>query len=152
MPTRSLHLAYGLPVARDVVADHLADAQSWVGLSPLVVDVRDVRLVDGVTHYVAVERVPLVGPLHWDNLIRVSLAREEQDAATIVFGRVDSPGAVTLDYRYVLTDAADSGAGGTHVDEGLELRAPLGLTRFAASRAGAVQAGRPAMLAGRFAE
>ncbi|MQY39851.1 hypothetical protein SRB17_78790 [Streptomyces sp. RB17] len=45
---------------------------SYVGLSPLVVAVRDIRLVDGVVHYAAVERFRLPRVLRYVDVIRVS--------------------------------------------------------------------------------
>lgn len=141
MPIASFSHSFEIAASVDAVADHLGTAQSYVGLSPLVIAVRDVRVDGGVIHYVAVERVP-IGPLHWDNLIRVSLGRHDEGATTVVGGHVDSPGAVTLDYRYELTETA---AGCAIVDR-IELRAPFGLTRFAASRAHAVQLARARVL------
>ena len=68
MPGFSHTAVVDAPPAR--VYAHLADPRSYVGLSPLVVAVRDVRSVGAGIAYVAVERFRL-GPLHWDNPIQV---------------------------------------------------------------------------------
>lgn len=144
MPTRTFRHEFALAASARDVFDHLRDPQSYVGLSPLVVAVRDVREVDAVVHYTAVERVPIVGAWHIDNPIKVTIVAEG-DGPFVVRGDVDSPGGVTLAYRY---DIADSGGGCALVDE-ITLTAPLGLTRFAASRARAVQLARARILAER---
>ncbi|MDM4763688.1 SRPBCC family protein [Galbitalea sp. SE-J8] len=141
MPVARSEVGFVLAVPPAAVVDHLSRAESWVGLSPLVTAVRDVDETDGVVRYTAVEVVPLPGGLRWTNLIRVSI--ERSDAA--VWGHVDSPGGVTLDYRYELAAIAD----GCRVTDAIEVRAPLGLTRFAMSRAAAVQRARGPILAAR---
>ncbi|PZQ90695.1 MAG: hypothetical protein DI534_05720 [Leifsonia xyli] len=130
-----------------VVRDHLSDPHSYVGLSPLVVEVRELRTDDaGVVHYVAVERFRFLGFVRYDNAIRVTIRTEERGEALWVGGDVDSPGGVTLRYGYTI--AAD-GAGGSAVTDRIEVSAPFGLRRFSIGRASAVQAARARILAER---
>lgn len=116
-----------------------------MGLSPLVVDVRDVSRDDGVTRYRAVERFPVFGKLSYDNVIAVTLVADGDDLT--VRGDVRSPGWVRMAYRF---DIAPDG-GGAAVADSLLLRAPLGLRRFAAARAREVQLARARILAERLA-
>ncbi|GIF35889.1 SRPBCC family protein [Actinoplanes xinjiangensis] len=121
----------------DVFA-HLADPQSYVGLSPLVVLVRDVRPVRDdrdrpAVAYVAVERFRW-GPLRWDNPIRVTMTALEGR----VISSVVSPGAVRLDST---VDLAADGTG-TRVTETIEVRSPGPLRRFVTGKARSVQSAR----------
>ena len=129
------------------VIDHLRDPLSYVGLSPLVVEVRDLRTDDdGTVHYVAVERFRFLGFLRYDNAIRVTIRTEELGDGGWVGGDVDSPGGVTLRYGY--TVVAD-GAGRSAVTDRIEVSAPFGLRRFSIRRASEVQAARARILAER---
>ncbi|MEV6492584.1 SRPBCC family protein, partial [Actinoplanes sp. NPDC051633] len=83
-----------------VVYAHLMDPRSYVGMAPLVVAVRDIREVSGAVEYVAVERFRL-GPLHWDNPIRVRMTGRPADHR--VTSSVASPFGVTLDAVVTLT-------------------------------------------------
>src|SRR5690606_19568875 len=61
-------IAFTIAAPPRAVLDHLNDPRSYVGLSPLVVEVRDIRAdADGVVHYIAVERFRFLGFLHYDN-------------------------------------------------------------------------------------
>lgn len=129
---------------------HLADPQSYVGLSPLVVRVEDVR--PGATgtgrrcvEYVAVERFGR-GVLHWDNRIRVTLIEDEPGRRLVSL--VTSPGAVRL--RVVVDLALDPA--GTRVTETIRVECPLVLRSFVVRTARAVQLRRAAELARRMAE
>lgn len=138
----------GAPPAR--VYAHLLEPQSYVGLSPLVVEVRDVRPVRddrgrAATAYVAVERFRF-GPLRWDNAIRVTMTGvgpHEQVISAVV-----SPGWVRLFSTVTLTADGD----GTRMDEAIELHTPWPLRRFALGEAQKVQRGRAAELARRMRE
>jgi hypothetical protein len=127
---------------------HLADPYSYLGLSPLLVEVRDVRPGSDeqgpLTDYVAVERFRFLGVLRWDNPIRVRMRATEPH---LVRQSVVSPGGVRLESTVRLTP---DGAG-TLVDEEIELRAAAFLRRFAAGQARAVQLHRAAELARRMA-
>lgn len=116
-----------------------------MGLSPLVVDVREVSRDDGVTCYRAVERFSVFRKLSYDNVIAVTLVADDDDLT--VSGDVVSPGRVRMAYRFGITPEGDGAA----VTDRLLLRAPLGLRRFAASRARQVQLARARILAERLA-
>jgi len=127
------------------VFDHLRDPNSYVGLSPLVVAVRDIREEPDAVHYVAVERFRFAG-LTYDNLIRVELRADDSDPARLwVGGDVDSPGNVQLRYGYTITPEGD----GSRVVDRIEVTAPFGLRRFAFRRASEVQHARGRILAER---
>jgi len=138
--------AFSLSAPPETVFAHLASPENYVGLSPLVVAVRDIADRGGVTRYKAVERFTLHGRLHYDNVIAVTLLAEA--ASLTVSGDVASPGWVRMTYRYVITPGA---AGGADVTDTLHLQAPPGLRRFAGSRAREVQLARARILAGRLA-
>ncbi|RAG80704.1 SRPBCC family protein [Streptacidiphilus pinicola] len=148
MPSTELTRSYEILAAPAAVLAHLAEPESYIGLSPLLVDVRDIRREDGVTHYVAVERFRFLGLIQHDNVIRVSLRTENAQLpdAAAVSGEVISPGGVRMDYRFAITSHGDAGS---LVVDTLRLHTPLGLLRYAASQAGSVQANRGRVLAQR---
>jgi hypothetical protein len=134
----------------DEVYQHLSDPFSYVGLSPLIVAVRDVRTGHdargrAVARYLAVERFRLVGPVRWDNPIRVRMVATRPGAQLV--SDVRSPGRVSL--RAVVDLAAE--AGGTRVREGVTADAPVPLRRFVAAKAREVAAFRAAELTRRMA-
>ncbi|MCS0498854.1 SRPBCC family protein [Protaetiibacter mangrovi] len=125
---------------------HLRDPRSYVGLSPLVVEARDVRRDDdGTVHYVAVERFRFFGVLRYDNAIRVTIRTREDDGSFWVGGDVDSPGNVQLVYGYTIEPDGD----GSVVADRIEVTAPIGLRGFSIRRASEVQAARARILAER---
>ena len=127
------------------VFEHLRDPRSYVGLSPLVVEVRDIREEPHAVRYVAVERFRFVG-LSYDNLIRVELRADDTDSENLwVGGDVDSPGNVQLRYGYTISPQG----GGSRVVDRIEVTAPFGLRRFAIGRASEVQRARGRILAER---
>jgi hypothetical protein len=130
-----------LPASPVEVFEHLADPDNHVGLSPLIVGVRNIRREPEMVRYTAVERFRW-GPLHYDNIIEVALRLGEGT----VTGDVVSPGGVRLDYGYRIEPAAN----GTRVTDHVGLSAPFGLLRFAAGQARKVQAARSEELARRF--
>lgn len=121
---------------------HLAEPANYIGLSPLIVAVDDIRTVEDTVHYVAVERFRF-GFLRHDNRIAVTL-RTGNDR---LWGEVVSPGGVRMDYGYTFVAEGDH----TTVTDTLRLRAPIGLRRFAASQARTVQLHRGRVLADRLA-
>ncbi|MET8161127.1 SRPBCC family protein [Sphaerisporangium sp. NPDC005289] len=131
-----------LSAAVEEVFEHLADPDNHVGLSPLVVEVRDVRRGPDAVHFTAVERFTL-GPLRHDNVIEVTLHLAEG----AITGDVVSPGGVRVAYGYRI----DPVPGGTRVVDHYRLSAPFGLLRFATSQAKKVQVARGRELARRFA-
>jgi carbon monoxide dehydrogenase subunit G len=128
---------------------HLAEPSNYVGLSPLVVAVRSVRRSGGTVHYTAVERFQFLGVLRHDNLIDVTLVAVPDGLphSAEISGEVRSPGRVRMSYRF----AIDRHKAGSIVTDTLHLRTPLGLLRFAASQAGAVQRARARVLTARLA-
>lgn len=136
--------------APDVVYAHLADPRSYIGLSPLIVAVDDVRHghdVEGraVAEYVAVERFRLVGPLRWDNRIQVRMVSTPPHGPLV--SEVRSPGRVSLRAVVELTAVPE----GTRVVERVTADAPALLRRFVTGEAGRVAAYRAAELTRRMA-
>ncbi|BCJ42111.1 hypothetical protein GCM10010168_65110 [Actinoplanes ianthinogenes] len=130
------------PAAR--VYAHLMDPRNYIGLSPLVVEVRDIRPAGSVVSYVAVERFTF-GPFHWNNPIRVTMTGEVPGQAIV--SAVRSPGFVTLTSRVTLIPEV----GGTTVRESIALTAPAPLRRFVLGQARSVQLHRAAELTRRMA-
>ncbi|MFI6325310.1 SRPBCC family protein [Nonomuraea sp. NPDC050556] len=127
--------SFHLDTAPSAVFEHLTTPANYVGLSPLVVEVRDVDTsAAGMIRYTAVERFPL----GITNPIDVELFVE----GLSVFGQVRSPGNVRLAYRF---DLRASGSG-TQVEDRLELTAPWYLVRFASGQARKVQLARARIL------
>ncbi|MFJ1758621.1 SRPBCC family protein [Kitasatospora sp. NPDC088134] len=148
MPSTELSQTYEIGATPETVLSHLAEPENYLGLSPLLVEVRDIRRAADVTHYTAVERFRFLGLLDHDNAIRVTLRTDRTrlpDGAT-VGGDVTSPGGVRMRYSFAL---APHTAGTTRVTDTLHLQAPFGLLRFAARQAAAVQTARARILAER---
>ncbi|MFI5494101.1 CoxG family protein [Actinoplanes sp. NPDC051859] len=123
---------------------HLSQPESYVGLSPLIVGVRDVRRVGDAVQYVAVERFRL-GPLSWDNLIKVTMTFPEPGRRLV--SDVRSPGWVHL----VATVTLEADGEGTRVTEDVTVTFPGLLRRFVVGQAQSVQEFRAAELARRMA-
>ncbi|MFD7643096.1 SRPBCC family protein [Kitasatospora sp. NPDC059795] len=148
MPSTELSRAYDIAAPPATVLAHLAEPQNYIGLSPLLVDVRDIRRENGVTHYAAVERFRFLGLLQHDNVIQVTIRTEDThlpDTAT-VSGEVASPGGVRMTYRFTITARPD---GSSHIIDTLHLHTPFGLLHYAAAKAGAVQTARARVLSHR---
>ena len=136
MPATDLIHTYVVPARPEKVYAHITDPASYVGLSPLVVDVYDID----DTGYTAVERFRL-GPFKHDNHIRVTLTAGDN----VVASDVRSPGGVRMAHRFELSDHVE----GCEIVERAHLTAPFGLVRFAASQARGVLHARRAILTGR---
>ncbi|WIM95168.1 SRPBCC family protein [Actinoplanes oblitus] len=130
------------PAAR--IYAHLMDPRSYLGLSPLLVEVRDIHRADDTVSYVAVERFTF-GPFHWNNPIRVTMTGEALGRAVV--SAVRSPGFVTLTSRVVLSPQVS----GTLVVETIRLAAPAPLRRFVVGQARSVQLHRASELTRRMA-
>jgi carbon monoxide dehydrogenase subunit G len=128
--------AVAAPPAR--VYAHLADPQSYVGLSPLIVAVRDVHTEGDRVSYVALERFRFA-----TNPIRVTMTLDPRAPALV--SEVVSPGRVRLRAAVTLTP---SGAG-TEVTETITVESPSLLRRYVLRQAKAVQRKRAAELARR---
>ncbi|MFG1695997.1 SRPBCC family protein [Nonomuraea sp. NPDC049309] len=144
MPSTTFSNVFHVPAPPPAVLAHLSEPSSYIGLSPLVVAVRDVRKEPGLTRYVSVERFRFLGFITYDNLIEVTLRTTEDT----VEGEVDSPGGVRLVYRFRLTP---DGAG-TEVEDVLTVHATLTpVLWYAARKARQVQLARAGILAARAA-
>ncbi|RMI30650.1 SRPBCC family protein [Nocardia stercoris] len=137
MPEKIIRNTFVVAAPVEAVYEHLARPENYIGLSPLVVAVENVQ--EG--SYVAVERFRFLG-LKYDNRIQV---RFHTAPGKAVWGDVDSPGRVHMDWRFDLTADPD----GTHVDDELRLRTPFGLMAFASGQARKVQLARAEILADR---
>ncbi|MEN3533813.1 SRPBCC family protein [Microbispora sp. ZYX-F-249] len=145
MPTRVLTNTFHVNAAPEDVFEHLTAPESYVGLSPLVVAVRDVdRSEPGVVRYTSVERFRFLG-LSYDNPIAVTLLTERTAGGLSVRGQVRSPGGVQLGYRFDLSPQD----GGTRMDDRLDVSASRLLLGFAAGQARKVQLARARILAER---
>jgi hypothetical protein len=145
VPETVLNHTFHLVAPPQAIFDHLTAPENYIGLSPLVVAVREVdRSEPGVIRYTSVERFRwLVFTYH--NPIRVALHTSE----LCVFGDVKSPGGVRLSYRFEL--APSPGDGGTRVTDRLVVTAPRFLIRYASGQARKVQLARARILASRVA-
>lgn len=138
MPTDRFSHSFVVDALPSRVYAHLIEPQSYVGLSPLVVTVREVRQVADAVRYVAVERFSF-GPFRWDNNIRVEMRGTPDER---VVSDVTSPGRVRLVATVDLRPARQ----GTQVTEIIELTAPMFLRGFATGQARKVQQERAAEL------
>jgi hypothetical protein len=130
VPATDLTLSYGVPARPERVFAQLVEPASYVGLSPLVVEVYDAD----DTGYPSVERFRL-GPFRYDNHIRVALTIGDNTVAS----DVRSPGGVRLAHRFELSEDPDS----CEIVERTHLTAPFGLLPLRRVP-GARRAARPA--------
>ncbi|GIH64937.1 MULTISPECIES: SRPBCC family protein [Microbispora] len=145
MPARVLTNTFHVDAAPEEVFEHLTTPESYIGLSPLVVAVRDVDTSEpGVVRYTSIERFRFLG-LKYDNPIAVTLLTEHLAGGLSVRGQVRSPGGVHMGYRFDLSPEA----GGTRMDDRLDLSAPWLVVGFAAGQARKVQLARARILAER---
>ncbi|MET8785557.1 MULTISPECIES: SRPBCC family protein [unclassified Streptomyces] len=149
MPSAELKHTFHIAAPPTAVFAHLAEPSHYIGLSPLLVAVRDVRRDGGTVHYTAVERFRFLGLLRHDNVIGVTLvaAPEGLPESAEISGEVRSPGRVRMGYRF----AIDRHGSGSVVTDTLNLQTPPGLLRFSLSQAGAVQRARARVLTERLA-
>lgn len=142
MPKATLRHTFHVRNTPEALHAHLSQPQSYVGLSPLVIAVKDVRQNGEETRYTSVERLRFLGMVKYDNLIKVTL----RSTPRTVEGEVDSPGGVRLDYRFALTERD----GGTEVEDTLVVHAWNGpLLGYAAKKARQVQLARAGILTSR---
>jgi hypothetical protein len=149
VPIDTFEHRFDVDAPPDAIYRHLSDPNSYVGLSPLVVEVRDIRLGqddDGrnIIEYVAVERVG-AGRLHWNYRVDVLLTLTTPGVALTSYRA--SPGGVRTEATVTLEPTLS----GTHVHETIEVRSPAVLRRFAAEQARSVQLKRAEELSRRFA-
>jgi len=144
MPKVTLRNTFHVKNTAAAVRAHLSQPQSYVGLSPLVVAVKDIEQGESETRYTSVERFRFFGFFKYDNMIKVTL----RNTPRTVEGEVDSPGGVRLDYRFTLNEKD----GGTEVEDILVVHAwARPMLGYAAKKARAVQLARAGILAARLA-
>ncbi len=141
--TTELRHSATVPAPPAAIFDHLSRPESYLGLSPLLVAVRDVHVTPDEVRYVTVERFRL-GPLHWDNPIRVTMTFPAPGRT--IHSDVRSPGRVHL----VATVEFEPEGDGTRVTESVRVSYPRLLRRFVVGQATAVQRHRLAELGRRF--
>jgi carbon monoxide dehydrogenase subunit G len=140
MPVDAFAHTFAVTAPPATVYAHLADPRSYVGLSPLVVAVRDVQTDGDQVTYVALERFRF-----HTNPIRVTMTLDP--GAPSVVSAVVSPGRVRLRAAVTLTPSGD----GTEVTESITVESPTVLRRYVLRRARAVQLKRAAELTRRMA-
>ena len=125
------HFAREIAIAapRDRVFAELAEPARFLGLQPLLAEVREVPAAAGVRAFEAVERVPLLGRIAMRNRLRVELTPlPAQDSIRF---------ATRAPLGIWLVGAFDLHAEGpaTRVRESVQLHCPLVLRRFVAREA-----------------
>jgi carbon monoxide dehydrogenase subunit G len=139
VPSAEFSHSFAVPAPAERIYEHLAEPESYVGLSPLVVEVRDVRRDRAAVSYVAVERFTF-GPFKHDNLIAVRMSFPEPGRQLV--SDVESPGRVRLVATVDLAPAGD----GTQVTETVRVTFPALLRPFVLGQARKVQRARAAEL------
>ena len=136
---------YFIAAPAERIYDHLAQPENYVGLSPLVVAVRDVQTSRDpqgreVQRYLSVERFHFLGFIRYDNLIRVTTTLTQPPAQLI--SDVDSPMWVRVRFVFDLQPDAE----GTWIDETVTAQALLPLLGFVVAEAKRVQVARVQIL------
>ena len=144
VPTEEFSHSFAVAAPAGRVYAHLAEPKNYIGLSPLLVAVRDVRRDGGTVSYVAVERFT-VGPVRHDNLIAVTMSFPQPGRRLV--SDVVSPGRVRLTATVDLVPDGD----GTMVTETVRVTFPALLRRFVLGQARKVQRARAAELSRRMA-
>lgn len=139
MPTEEFSNSFHVPAPAEDIFAHLAVPESYIGLSPLIVAVRDVRRDGDGVSYVSVERFTF-GPFSYDNHIRVTMTFPEPGRR--ILSDVVSPGRVRL---VAAVDLVPDGAG-TAVTETVRVTFPALLRSFVLGQARSVQRARAAEL------
>lgn len=115
-------IAIAAPLAR--VFAELSEPARFLGLQPLLTEVREVAAEQGVRAFEAVERVVLLGPIAVRNRLRVELT-PRPDENRIGFA-TRAPLGIRIEGAFALT--AEGSA--TRVTESVALRCPFWLSRF----------------------
>jgi hypothetical protein len=145
MASETFEYRYFVAAPAETVYAHLADPASYVGLSPLVVEVSGVEHstdAEGhaVVRYQSVERFRFLGVIRYDNRIRVTMTLTQPQRQII--SDVDSPMQVRL--RFVFDLQPENG--GTQVRETVTAQMPSPLRGFVVSEAQRVQRARAEIL------
>jgi hypothetical protein len=127
----------------DRVFAELSEPACFLGLQPLLTEIREVDAEPGVRAFQAVERVPILGPIAWRNRLRVELRPHiaEDRVATVAH----APLGIRVEAEFALT--RESAA--TRVRESVVLRCPRWLGGFTVRTAIAAQEALLANLARR---
>ncbi|GAA3131598.1 SRPBCC family protein [Streptosporangium carneum] len=142
MPKATLHHTFHVRNTPGALKAHLSQPQSYVGLSPLVIAVKDVQRGEKETRYTSVERPRFLGLVKYDSLTRVTL----RSTPETVEGEAAGPGGVRLAYRFTLTEKD----GGTEVGDTLVVHAwNRTLLGYAVRRARGAQLARAGILVAR---
>ncbi|GAA2586952.1 hypothetical protein GCM10010435_76450 [Winogradskya consettensis] len=145
MPSQTLSRTARISAPPAKIYAHLSDPQSYLGLSPLLVDIRDVRPHPGGVAYTAVERFRY-GVFTWDNPIAVTMTFQAPE--TRIVSDVRSPARVHLISTVDLTPVPE----GTDLTETIHVTYPPLLGRFVVGQATAVQQHRLAELTRRMSQ
>lgn len=124
MAIRRFERAIAIEAPLERVFAELAEPARFLGLQPLLTEVREIAAAPGVRAFEAVERVPLLGPIAAKNRLRVELTARP-DAQRIDFA-TRAPLGIRLEGAFAL---AANGAT-TCVTESVALRCPVLLRRF----------------------
>ncbi len=148
MASKTFAYRYFVKAPAEAIYTHLMEPSSYVGLSPLVTEVRDVQYgTDGhglnLVRYLSVEQFHFLGFIHYDNLIRVTTTFTQPGQQMI--SDVDSPAWVKV--RFVF-DLQPEGAG-TWVSETITARTPPLMLGFVVGEATRVQRAREQILKSR---
>jgi carbon monoxide dehydrogenase subunit G len=144
VPSEEFRHSFAVPAPAERIYAHLSEPDSYIGLSPLVVEVRDVRRDGDRVSYVAVERFRL-GPLRHDNPIAVTMTFPQPGRRLV--SDVVSPARVRLVATVDLLPEGD----GTRVTETVRVSFPALLRPLVLGQARKVQRARAAELTRRMA-
>lgn len=144
--TFSYRCEIALPVTE--VYAHLAEPENYVGLSPLVTRVYDIKRrsngdQQAVVQYVTVEHFRFLGFIPYDNHIRVTSTQAQPNA--VLINEVHSPLNVTVRFENEFSPID----GGTAIVETVTIRSPRWLQGFVVGQAKSTQAIRFARLKAR---
>lgn len=142
MPTEEFTRAITVARPAEEVFAHLARPEFYIGLSPLLIAVRDIDVSADAVRYVAIERFRL-GPLRWDNPIRVTMTFPGPGRRVV--SEVRSPGRVRLESTVTLVPEGT----GTRVGETVRVTFPGPLRPLVIGQATKVQIHRLTELARR---
>ena len=146
--TFSYRYEIALPVTE--VYGHLAEPENYVGLSPLVTRVYDIRRhansdQQAVVQYVTVEHFRFFGFIPYNNHIRVTSTQVQPNA--VLIHEVDSP--LNVYVRFVNEFSPIETDRGTSIVETVTIRCPRWVHGFVVGQAKSTQAVRFARLKAR---
>ncbi len=145
MAVETFAYRYLIAASAAQIYDHLAQPANYVGLSPLIIAVRNLRISADqqgreLQEYDSVERFSVLGLIHYDNLIHVTTTLTQPQAQLI--SEVESPAWVHV--RFVFNLQPDGGK--TWVQETVTARMLRPLQPFVVGEAKRVQQERARIL------